>query len=230
MSTVKMFTFDNVEQNDSVVVIGGGPSLTKNIDTVIRYIENNKSTVLVANYHHPKIKADYTYFTDNSVYNSNIKTIKCPNIVLAYRLLHGRKRLRVKRLENKNYFQLGVGKGKQKGNIYNQKRLEIKRGVVKQQSMGMSGFSCVFMSVFFRPKRVLLVGFDGPADDFKTKKVFDGSTRKYPRPYTIPVKKRYFINTLLPYLRRKDIQLECFKTDALWGANKKKLKIVTIGK
>ena len=226
MSSVTMFTFKNVERRDSVVVVGGGPSVRANFPRLLEYIEKINSIVLVANYEHKRIKADYTYFTDIDMYKQNIRKVKCKRIVVPYRLLHGRTKLRIKKFPDKEYYQLGIGsKAKHKKNIYHQKTLKLKNGLIAQDTMGMAGFGCVFMSVFFKPQKVLLVGFDGPSRDFKFKRTLSGKIRKYPRPYTIPIKKRYFCNTLLPFLNSKGIQIECFESDKLWRAKKDKLGI-----
>ena len=71
MKNIKCLDFDyaNIEQKDSVVVLGAGPSLAKNADKIRDYVRDNGSVIIGANHNFESIGicSDYTLISDNYV-------------------------------------------------------------------------------------------------------------------------------------------------------------------
>lgn len=218
---MKPFTYDTAPQNDSVVVIGGGPSTQRYRNRILEYVRFHNSTVISANYNYDWIDVDYTYFTDKKFYIKQIRKITCPKIIVGQRVLNY---IPKEEKQKRTYYKVGIHGCP---NVYKQKQLVIpKNGVVRYKDLGTSGFSAVFVSIFFRPKTVLLVGYDGPTSDCKYKVKLDGTKIRYKDPVELVRKKKnYFLKTLLPFMNQQNIQMESFALDALWGVDKNKLGI-----
>jgi len=219
---VKVFNQKNVEQSDSVVVMGAGPSLQHNLDKIKDYIAENDSLVVAAGRQFP-IEADYTLFVDEAQYNSYRKQVRSPHVILP--IYH---RSLVKTKHDYLFTNCTL-----RPKVYYVKRIRVTEDGEFQHGIGSSGFSAIITSVFFRPKKLLIVGIDGPTKikkDYYSVK-FNGERNKYRRG-----KKKYwedkikFVKSdkMWKFLRKYNVSVESFQSDRVWGVDKKERNIAVL--
>ena len=81
----------NINQLNSIVVIGAGPSLNDYIDKINNYITANDAVVIGSNYNYP-IASDFTLFTGPGTFKHSMANINSPNIIITSLVLSRRQK------------------------------------------------------------------------------------------------------------------------------------------
>ncbi len=217
---MKKFDYSIAERSESVVIVGAGPSSTANMEKIIDYAEQNGSVTIVPNYSYHGLKSDYVYFTDKITFAKYMpKMTRNQRIIICQILTH----LAKPWLKDHTFYKVGKHG---KPVVYNADKIKMSsNGEFPYMSLGTAGFACVLLSVLFKPKRILLAGFDGPSDDYSYK-IRLGEKIKYKRPAkSTKMRESYFVKRLLPFVLSRGIEIDSFKGDRLWKANKNQLGI-----
>ena len=228
--------YDTVAQFDSVIVVAGGPSTGSNIDKIVEYQKANNSLVIASNYNYEKIIADYTYITDYYKLVENIGKINSPLIGTEslFSIVKGKKKHFSKLTSYGKKFQIyTVGDIKKKEGVYESYEnggISISsKGDFPYFELGTSGLGSLAISILFKPKKILISGFDGPKKGNKTKMKYDGQEVPYGKPKKNKKIKRYFANSLIPTIHKHGVEkIETFEDSILYGLDKKKLGIEVI--
>ena len=223
------FCYLTVSRSDSVVVIGAGLSTTLNKEKIIKYIDENKSTVFAANYNFESlgIKSHYTYITDPEKLEQNIMKINSNLIVPSKLAVHYSNATFSKFLEKHkryNVYRMGIYNKKY---TYGSTRIlsHNGNGTYPFFSFGISGFGTILAASVCRPKKMLLVGIDAPKMNVEFKTMYDNKIVKYEKPAKCLKVINYFTNILLPTIYSMRISVETFSSVELLGLDKKKLRI-----
>jgi hypothetical protein len=224
---VKSFGFSVAPQRDSVIVLGGGPSVTRHRNQILDYASKNGSLVLSANYAHDWIRSDYTHFVTNAKLREWSAVPRSPtNVIVRDEMLP----LKIENLGKHKFYV--ICNQKAKTGAYFIKSLEMSpKGRFDYFNLGNAGFSALILSVVFQPQKVLAVGFDGPSLDFTYKYNLNNERVAYPPGYNRgrgKGKAKYFRKVLLPFILSRGIELESFQTDRFWGVPKDKLGVKAI--
>ena len=241
------FSYKHVHQSDSVVIVGGGPSTGIYAEEVKQYIKDNDSTVLAANYSYEGlgIESDYTFTIDRRKIVQNIEHLNSHLIVSAkfWEKTNTDKKKKFSKLREpindafyrhveRGYKVYKVGRPKGPHLFLSKKVsfLEIdKNGKFPYSTIGISGTSLIPASLVCRPKKMLIVGIDGPVGGGKTKLMFDGREVNYGKDVKCEKIKQSLLNIVLPGVLDRKITMETFKDVGIYGFNKKKVGIKVIG-
>jgi hypothetical protein len=232
------FNYKAVKQSDSTVVLCAGPSVANNKDKVLDYIKNNNSVVLGSNYSYESIgiKSDYTYVANDFKLSENAAKIN-NHIIVPFKVFNGNEvdpRITRKLLLNhiKKGFKVYVIGAYKTPTTYTITKGTIKiekDGEIIYSRLSSAGHGCMYLSTVFQPKKILLVGMDGPADSScQTKVMFDGKVVKYGKPKKNENFKQHFVNVVMPTLKSKGITLETFVDVGIYQINKEEVGIRVI--
>jgi len=221
------FCYRVAPKSESIVVVGAGPSVTDNIGAAAEYARENKSIVLCANYYERAIDYDYIVYVDVKKYKETIPTLPESKII-AHRGIPLSDRV----LKKHKIWRIALNIKK--------KHLYVSRGVrfpsdgkFPYCSLGNAGFTSALMSAYFKPKKVLLVGFDGPIfkKDGSPKSIAkdDGRFHNFVNLGRAARKVKHFRSRLIPFLKSKGIVVQAFSNDNLWGINRREAQIEDIG-
>ena len=94
--------------------------------------------------------------------------------------------------------------------------IEIDKNGIIKHSTGGAGFASILLSTFFKPKRIFLVGFDGPEKDVM--KHYDGKNLKLKKSKIKTAKKMFSL--ILKYIIKQKIQIISPSNDKFWGLKK----------
>jgi len=207
---MRTFNFNVAKRSDSVVVLGGGPTVADRLSDVEKYAQENNSVVYSSNYDHD-IHIDYIVFATPSKFKECMRgSPKCRQLLL-------RDEMANKHSEFPGYeYYKYCDKKSSEGAYGNKKILITKAGHFPMFNIGNAGFSTIALSCLSRPKSILLVGFDGLQPKHDSKYTFRGELVKYPKSKG-DIKTKYFGNVLLRFVLDRRIQLECYSQDGLWG-------------
>ncbi len=231
---IRTLKYNRIRKSDVVVVLCGGPSIPNNVERINEYIRKNKAIVFGSNYSFESIgiKSDYTYIANDFKLHENIKKITNAVIIPAKIFLGEFPPDDTRRL-----IKAHTHKVYQAGIKANPTTYTIKKGLVKilpdgkipYSRLSSAGHGCMLVSLLCKPKRMLLVGLDGPKDKtFATKIMFDGREVKYGKPHKHDNFKNHFINVIVPTVRYHGVQIETFKDVGIYQLSKKKLGIKVI--
>ena len=231
---IRTLKYSRIREAKAVVVLCGGPSVTNNADRINKYVKKNKAIVFGSNYSFESIgiKSDYTYIANDFKLHENIKKIS-NEVIIPAKIYAGEfppddTRRLIKEHQYKVY---------QAGQRKDPTTYTIKRGLVKilpdgkipYSRLSSAGHGCMLVSLLCKPKRMLLVGLDGPTDNtFKEKIMFDGRVQKYGKPQKHENFKNHFINVIVPTIQHHGVQIETFQDVGIYRLNKKKLGIKVI--
>lgn len=222
-----ILNFKTVKQKDQVIVIGGGPSVTSNMNGIRKFIHKFDPIVITANYNFGGIKSHYTYCTDIDIYRAQARYIRSDFMVVPAWFAYKYRKIMKKNMRFK-FMVIGIENGL---NIYhlirNRGPIQIdKRGNFPYFYFGTAGYGALTIASLFNPKLLLMVGFNGPTEDMTQKQRFDGKFVEYHRsPHKTNNRKKYLHGILLPWLKSRNIQIMSFKDDRIWGLNKEKFGI-----
>ena len=223
------FDYSVAPQSDSVIVLAGGPSTTRNRERIKDYQIKHGSIVFAANYDYG-ISANYTYFTDMRKFVEQSKLIKTDVILRKHGYASSKNSILpiIKNIEKKfKVYFVGSKKGP---SVYKSSRVEIEQdGSFQYYTLGAAGFGCILLGLLCRPKRILFAGIDGPIPGTDKKEMFDGSVivsdiHKDPKIV------KYFQASLFPTLRDMGIQAETFEDVYFYGLEKSQFGIKVISK
>ncbi len=211
------FDYSIAPQAESVIIVAGGWSVHDNIQRIKEYQSKHNSTVFAANYNH-KFPIHYTYFADPDKLIEQIRNIKS-EIIVPPRL---KSRMRV--LRKTNYFVIKLQPSSP--SIYVSSRVQIEDdGTFPYCLIGTAGLASIVVSMLCRPKRMLLVGFDGSTPDARYKRMFNGSKVAYNKPAKRVKEISYLTNSLMPALHERGITVDTFENVLFYGIPKAKLGI-----
>lgn len=212
------FNYNNIRSYDSVLVLGGGPSLTSSMNLIQDFIKKENPVILSANYEHKNINIDFIHFVTSSKFREAYKQkIKTKNIIL---------RDKISYLSNNNigYNYYKIGNNKSESGAYKIKKIQISNnGDFNYFNLGNAGFSTIVISAIFKPKKIFMVGFDGPFSDYSKKLIYKNEIKYYNKSFTEKrgvLKKKYFNNVIIPFLLSKNIKIYSSKKDKLWGISR----------
>ncbi len=229
--------YKSIKKSDAVVVLCGGPSVTNNATRIKEYVKNNNAILFGSNYSFETIgiKSDYTYVANDFKLHENIAKIN-NDIIIPAKLFNGE----FPPEDTKKLIRKHVERGYkvfQAGDIKNPTTYTIKKGVVKilpngeipYSRLSSAGHGCMVVSLLCKPKRLLLVGLDGPKDStFNTKIMFDGKEVKYAKPQKHENFRQHFINVILPTMRHYGVQVETFSDVRIYDMDKREMQIKVI--
>jgi len=239
--------YDDVQDNKSVVILCAGPSLNVYANDIVNYIKNNKSLVIAANYNFEDkgIKSDYTYITDQEKLIENLEKIKS-HLILPIKMKTDSDKNKMEKFfsryegKMKNYiarkfdcdkykvFHVGVRGG---NTVYSETgKLKIgKSGVFPYRRLGSAGQGAIMIALLARPKKMLIVGLDGPKKEAGkcAKLLYDGRSIKYDKDKFVRITD-YIRDILLPSVISRGITIETFKDVAFYGIDKDKAGVKII--
>ena len=237
------FNYASAPQRDSVIVVAGGQSTGNNAKKIIEYQNKNNSLVMASNYNYKDLLSDYTYFTDIDKLIENIDKIESP-IIMTHALFKMTRKDKslfesMKNFEKKySIYTVCDIKNKQlqkdrKRVIYQTYReggISISsKGDFPYFELGTSGLGSLAISILFKPKKILISGFDGPKKGNKTKMKHDGQEVPYGKNLKNKIVRKHFSKSLIPTLRREGVmKIETFDDVLLYGLKKDKLGIRVI--
>lgn len=237
MDLLKIYNYSTAKKTNSVVVLFAGPSTMQNKERIIDYVKNNNSVVIGSNYSYESIgiKSDYTYVANDFKLDENEKHIN-NDIIVPGRIFSGeidpkksRKTLRRHIDRGFNVFMAG---GKEFSTTYKIKSgaIEIKPdGFLPYGRFSSAGHGAMLMSIVCRPKKMLIVGLDGPSDSScKEKIMFTGKKVPYNKPQKNENFKNHFTNVILPSMRKFGISIETYSNVIIYGLDKSDLGIKII--
>lgn len=239
--------YNSMIQRESVVILCAGPSLNVYNQEVIQYIRENNSLVISANYdfRDKGMKSHYTYITDQNKLIENVSKIQS-HLVIPVKMKtdynqHGVEQHlkayggRVKSfistefdLDNYKAYQVGV-LGKQ--TVYSAASLKIgKKGRFPYRRLGSAGQGAMMVSLLANPKKMLLVGLDGPnkSNGGLSKSLYDGRSIKYDENKFDRIAD-YIGKILIPCVKSRGVTIDTFENVAFYGLNKKKLGVNILG-
>ena len=226
------WNYKSVRQSNSVVVLCAGPSVKANGKKILSYIESNNSVVFAANYNYGSIglSADFTYVANDFKLGENEAKIVSPIIVPA-KIFSGKINSKIAKNALKSHQERGLliymsGSRKDPTTYkFTKGPLKVnKDGSLSYSRLSSAGHGCMLLSLVCRPKRLLLVGMDGPVDSqCKEKLMFDGKRVKYKKPRKNENFKNHFIDVILPTLVHYGVVVETYNDVGIYGLNKKKL-------
>ena len=102
--------------------------------------------------------------------------------------------------------------------------IHINNEGIFDHSFANCGFTAILASHFFKPKRVVLAGFDGPSvyPDGIYQEHFNGVARKWEKPQHSIMEKHFnfrkrFLGLILDFLKSRQIEIKIL--GGLWGMN-----------
>ena len=226
-------------KSKSVVVLAGGPSTMEHKDFILDYIKKNESILLCANRdYYREIKADYVCVKDAKIIYK-LKDVRSDKVVVLKRCTRAIKRVSKKKRTMKTFFSI-CHNGAPDGAYVESAYLDInKQGQLYVNNLGGAGFMTIGVSSLCLPQTVLIAGMDGWKDPSKSSEtmmkynwkgekleVSWGAEGEYKK--RLMQKAKYMHNALFPFLIRRGIRIETFKSCPLWGANKEKIGITNI--
>jgi hypothetical protein len=208
---VKTFSYKVCDHYDAVIILAAGPSINKCFDKIRKFQEDNPSNVVLAcNYDFP-IPSDYTVYVDSGRYRKFIKSIKSPRVIVCPTAI-------VKKEHMKNH-EMFVFKWDHTIQPYNVDQYIVNPDGSTGHKLGNCGMACLYISHFFKPKKVLIAGFDGPERDRKTVMHFNKIKRKWTQINLdrLNPKKKCVKNKIIPLLKSKGIKVYTFDECPFWG-------------
>jgi len=231
LKLLKPYKFATVKQSNSVIVSFAGPSTAKNASRIIEYARKEQSVIIGSNYNYETlgIKSDYTYVANDFKLADNEKLIN-NDIIVPGKIFSGEKTPdeTSKRLLNhiKRGFNVFMAGGRKYPTTYTVRdfvNME-KDGFLPYSRFSSAGHGSMVMGAVCRPKKMLIVGLDGPTDaSCKEKIMFDGRVQPYNKPQKNENFKNHFIKVILPSMKRFGIRLETFSNVGIYGLDKNKL-------
>ena len=228
---LKTYNFASAKQSKSVIVLFAGPSTAANASKIIEYAKKEGSIIIGSNYSYKAlgIKSDYTYVANDFKLAENEKLIK-NDIIVPGKIFSGEKTPEetAKHLSNhiKRGYHVFMAGGRKFPTTYTVRDYVVMRkdGFLPYSRFSSAGHGSMIMGAVCRPKKMLIVGLDGPTDaSCKEKIMFDGRIQAYNKPQKNENFKNHFIHVVLPSMKRFRIKLETFKDVNMYGLNKPEL-------
>jgi hypothetical protein len=215
---MERFTLKNAKKNNHVVVLGGGPTTGKRLESVKRYVQKTGALIYSSNYDHPEMPLTYICFATPGKFKECI--VKKPR---GRTLLVRNKFCRTARTWSKSYgdytmYQYGDESSKQ--GAYQLKHLPMTSvGHFPVYNIGNAGFTTIALACLSVPTTMLLVGFDGLCSS-NQKLTYKQELLDYPENKGV-IKGRYFGKVILGFVQSRNITLQAFPEDRLWGWKEK---------
>jgi hypothetical protein len=226
-----IMNYDSVPNKDEILILGGGQSIYLNKQWIAKFAKKHNPIVLGAHYEH--ISTDYIYFNLIKHLEQELNNFKCRNIVIPMSMKSSVKN-RVLRKFNKKLFLTNFDvKSKDKYGYVGIDKIKVKSNGKICHSITNVGFTAILTSIFFKPKRITLVGFDGPVRNENGNYLY---YTRWNRQINImhPVDKhikrerkreeRYW-EMLLEFVKSKGIEICTVRTDLLRGVNRVKMGV-----
>ena len=210
-----MINFDcNIPHHESVVVLGAGVSLNEYADSVRDYVAANNSLVIGANHNYP-IDSDFTLFTGPGTFKHTIAQCEASNIVVTENVLN-RRQPQMAQYPSKNFYLLRTT-AKKDTDYWKETRIRINESGAFAHSFANCGFTTILASHFFRPKEVVVAGFDGPSyrPDGTFQEHFNGTVRKWEKRQHCITKQHFelrqrFLSMIIEFLHQRNITIKVF--------------------
>lgn len=248
--------FQTVPKKDIVIVIGGSPSVHKDIPEIIEYQQKHNALILTSNrYPPPPLKPNYLVVIDAKIYQRHARFyLKQPaTLVLGNKVFNDIVSSSIIDKWNKWTYNTHLLKkpAKHKPNIppiyrlnYSPRnsvpqklKINYENGTVNQAFHG-AGFASIIFAIFFQPRKVMLAGFDGPkyvgdklALNHRNKVDFGhfSDPSSPPRiPYSRVVKSQTMLGKILSYYREKNIKILASGHNEMWHLDRERYRIQSI--
>lgn len=213
---INILNWETLKHNDNILVLGGGMSSSKT-EIINKYISEKNPIVLACNYSH-SAKVDYTVFLDQDFFYKQCDIVKT-NFLLGKKV-----KIELDCLHHLREKSIVINDSDKK----DIKKIEIEKSGEINHRIPNSGFATILCSLFFFPKEILLIGFNGPVNNGGDYLHF---SNEYSRLNELKEKKygneRYYnrlnyLKLLLNFIMSKKIKIYSISDDTLWGINKKK--------
>lgn len=210
---------------DVAVCVCAGPSIHDSIPLAKEYCKGRSSVVLCSNYDlHPD--TDYVVFIDHVIFKKFINKTKCRNVIINSSIYDCHKS-GIKELD-KNVYRImtddsiAVCQFHSRAKEYNLTKIRVKENGAVCHQIGNAGMATIFAGHYFIPKEIVVLGFEGPTDDNTRIPKHNGRLDKYSKATvkTIPSKRHYVSNMLVPFLKQKGIKVSAFNNDTFWGIDR----------
>lgn len=208
----------SVASVNEIIVLGAGPSINDHLNKIQEEYQNAK--IIGSNYNFD-IPTDFTLFTGPGTFKKSIANIVSPSVIVTSLVLSKRKR-NMEAFLDKNFYVMQNHEGPKV--YWEENSINVDPYGVFSHSFANCGFTAILSSHFFRPKRVILCGFDGPSErsDGIYHEHFHGVTRKWKDPkHGITEKhfdrRRNFLRLIVDFLQKRNIDIKVF--GKFWGIN-----------
>lgn len=227
---MNILNVSNTPKCDTVLVLGGGPSTFLNKKWVKGYCKKVNPIVISPHYEH-YVKPVFIYFNSMRHLVQEINRFSCPNVVCPVSMLGPISKN--KNLKKKRYFYVPFKKTAEKYAYMNIDHINLEDDGSINHSLINAGFTSILTSLFFKPKKVILIGFDGPVRDEDGYYLYyirwNQEIRELPRAEDAVNEERSreerYWRMLLGYVASHGIELCTVRTDMLRGINRKKMGI-----
>jgi len=191
-------------ETENVIILAAGPSINANYDKLNQIVDSCNNIILACNYSFTRVRKipEYTVYIDPGAYRRNYgPRIKSPNILVGPTCI-----LKEKHLDGKNFMKF---KWNAKVQPFDVKQMIVHSDGSTGHKLSNCGLACLYLSHFFKPKRVIVAGMDGPEPDNSTYRHFNNVTKKLDsiNVTRIKLKKRYLKKLLLPFLASQGIEV-----------------------
>ncbi len=204
--------FKTIPSRDTIVIIGAGKSTKTHWNKALELAK--KHCTIIPNTPNDKLAkyCDYNLFLDDPLYHKNKD--HCKNkIIIGDKIIIGKGNRSIKR----RLLFLAYHRHGKRDKIV----IRPKDGYIKHM-VGNAGFASILCSVYFRPKKIYLIGFDGP--DFtrvKRRKLFIPHYHaKRPGTKGITMAKinrtRNHLRRIIQYIHGLNVKIEA-STTMMWG-------------
>lgn len=213
--------FESFDKKENVLVLGAGPSFSTNKEMVNNIIKECDPLIIGSNYNYSLIKeSDYTVFIGKGTFRHRYKDTKSDNIIVTS-YVYRRKSKSILSDETHKYFILSTCATQK--DYWNKSVITFKEDKFDHW-LSNCGYTALLSSVFFKPKCVTLVGFDGPTKDGSKVKHFNGDIRNNKdihRKLDIIQRKGNFLTLIFEFLKKNGVsEIRTFSNEKLWGANR----------
>lgn len=225
---IPQISYNTFTERENVVILCGGPSINNNYIFINEFLHKNPNNVVLStNYHFSELDHDvnYTVFIDPGSYKRFIHTIRNKNIVLGPTVFP-----KPEHFNTFNFFRIKWDASVQP---YDVSEIQLNEDGSTNHKLGNCGFSCLFIAHFFKPKRILIAGFDGAEQDGKTLLHFNNRTTTFDKKNILrnSLKQKYLKKALIPFLLKQNIEILTFKNNIFYGlashlANKELIKFI----
>jgi hypothetical protein len=211
---IPIVNYNCFQSRDNVIILCGGPSINNNYKLINEFLSKNNSTVIMStNYHFSNIQKeiDYTVFIDPGSYKRFIHTITNKNVIIGPTVFP-----KPEHFKFFNFFKIKWNAAVQP---YDVNEIQVNEDGSTNHKLGNCGFSCLFLSTFFKPKKILIAGFDGVEKDGKTLLHFNNRTTFFDHKNILrnTLKQKYLKKVLIPFLIKQNIEIYTFSNNKFYG-------------
>lgn len=210
--------YDTVESHHNILILGAGPSLNINQPEVIKYIDR-KHPLIIGTHYNFFVPSDFCAIIGKSIFGSVSQLLTCKNFIITPWVYVYNKSVIDKRIKTKQAkYYVNRTTCKDSASFYWNNKIECQDGSFGHW-LGNCGFMAMLAAHFFKPKEILIAGFDGPRNDGITVDHFNGKVRTQKgahRNKEASDGKGRFLFKIIEFLNKQGIKVIAFDNDGLW--------------